>query len=73
MHWGVFSGRRQILRIEERGTRKKSFSSLLEPLSSNLGEKESVMNRFLLWKRGWWALHVLAVAFMFWLGHFMRF
>jgi hypothetical protein len=31
------------------------------------------MNRFFLGKRGWWVLHVLAVAFMFWLGHFMRF
>lgn len=29
------------------------------------------MHRFLLFKPGWWVLHVAAVAFMFWLGHFM--
>ncbi len=30
------------------------------------------MYRFLLWKPGWWALHAVAIVFMFWLGHFMR-
>jgi len=31
------------------------------------------MNRFFLWKPGWWILHALAVAFMLWLGHIVRF
>jgi len=31
------------------------------------------VSAFFLWKRGWWILHVLAVAFMLWLGHFTRF
>lgn len=31
------------------------------------------MHRFLLWKPGWWVLHILAFAFMLWLGHFTRF
>jgi len=30
------------------------------------------MHRFLLWKPGWWVLHVLTVALVFWLGHVMR-
>jgi hypothetical protein len=30
------------------------------------------MHRFLLLKPGWWVLHVAAIGFMFWLGHFMR-
>ena len=30
------------------------------------------MHRFLLWKPGWWVVHVVAILFMFWLGHFMR-
>ena len=29
------------------------------------------MHRFFLWKPGWWVLHAVAIAFMFWLGHFM--
>jgi hypothetical protein len=31
------------------------------------------MNRFFLWKPGWWILHAAAIAFVFWLGHFVRF
>jgi hypothetical protein len=31
------------------------------------------MFRFMLFKPGWWILHLLAVAFMFWLGHAVRF
>jgi hypothetical protein len=31
------------------------------------------MNRFFLWKPGWWVLHILAIAFMLWLGHIVRF
>lgn len=31
------------------------------------------MFRILLFKRGWWILHVLAILFIFWLGHFVRF
>lgn len=31
------------------------------------------MFRFMLFKPGWWILHVVAVAFMFWLGHAVRF
>lgn len=31
------------------------------------------MYRFFLWKPGWWILHILAVCFVFWLGHFVRF
>jgi hypothetical protein len=31
------------------------------------------MNRFFLWKPGWWALHILAIAFMLWLGHIVHF
>lgn len=30
------------------------------------------MYRFLLWKPGWWVVHVMAIALLFWLGHFMR-
>jgi hypothetical protein len=30
------------------------------------------MYRFLLWKPGWWVVHVAAIALLFWLGHFMR-
>lgn len=30
------------------------------------------MNKLLLMKPGWWILHVLAVLFIFWLGHLMR-
>ena len=31
------------------------------------------MHRFILWKPGWWILHILAIAFMLWLGHIVRF
>jgi hypothetical protein len=31
------------------------------------------MHRFFLWKPGWWILHILGFAFMFWLGHFVHF
>ncbi len=31
------------------------------------------MYRFMLFKTGWWILHILAVAFVFWLGHAVRF
>ncbi len=27
------------------------------------------MNKFRLYKSGWWMLHALAVLFFFWLGH----
>ena len=26
------------------------------------------MNRFFLWKPGWWVLHIIAFAFMLWLA-----
>jgi hypothetical protein len=28
---------------------------------------------FWLGKPGWWLLHIIAIAFTFWLGHAMRF
>lgn len=31
------------------------------------------MNRFLLYKSGWWLLHIFTISFMFWLGHVIRF
>jgi hypothetical protein len=31
------------------------------------------MHRFLLFKRGWWVLHIIAIALVFWLGHFVGF
>ena len=31
------------------------------------------MYRFLLFKPGWWALHIIAIALIFWLGHAVRF
>jgi hypothetical protein len=31
------------------------------------------MNRFRLLSRNWWALHVVALVFFFWLGHAIRF
>jgi len=31
------------------------------------------MYRFLLFKPGWWILHIAAIAFVFWLGHVVRF
>lgn len=31
------------------------------------------MYRFMLYKPGWWILHILAIAFVFWLGHAIRF
>jgi hypothetical protein len=30
------------------------------------------MHRFLLYKPGWWVLHVFAIALMVWLGHLLR-
>jgi len=27
------------------------------------------MNKFRLFTRNWWVLHVIAIAFFFWLGH----
>ncbi len=30
------------------------------------------MHRFLFGKPGWWILHVLMIALVFWLGHLMR-
>lgn len=27
------------------------------------------MHRFLLFKPGWWIIHILAIAFVFWLGY----
>lgn len=31
------------------------------------------MQHFRLFKTGWWILHFVAILFMFWLGHFVRF
>jgi hypothetical protein len=31
------------------------------------------MYRFMLFKKGWWVLHVIMVVFVFWLGHVVRF
>ncbi len=31
------------------------------------------MFRFMLYKPGWWILHVIAIGFVFWLGHAIRF
>jgi hypothetical protein len=31
------------------------------------------MNKFLIFKPGWWLVHALAAAFMFWLGHAITF
>jgi hypothetical protein len=31
------------------------------------------MFRFMLYKPGWWILHIIAIAFVFWLGHAIRF
>jgi hypothetical protein len=31
------------------------------------------MHRFMLFKPGWWMLHVAALIFFFWLGHVVRF
>jgi hypothetical protein len=31
------------------------------------------MNRFMLYKPGWWLLHIAATVFVFWLGHAVRF
>jgi len=31
------------------------------------------MFRFMLYKPGWWILHIVAIAFVFWLGHAIRF
>jgi len=31
------------------------------------------MNKFRLLTRSWWILHVLAIAFFFWLGHAVHF
>jgi len=30
------------------------------------------MHRFFLWKPAWWILHIIAVVFVFWIGHMMR-
>ncbi len=30
------------------------------------------MFRFMLFKPGWWILHILAIAFFFWLGHVIQ-
>lgn len=30
------------------------------------------MHRFLLWKPGWWILHIVALVLMAWMGHVMR-
>jgi len=31
------------------------------------------MNEIKFLKPLWWALHIVAIAFMFWLGHFLQF
>ena len=31
------------------------------------------MQKILLYKPGWFILHIVMIAFMFWLGHFVRF
>jgi hypothetical protein len=30
------------------------------------------MQHFLMWKLGWWILHILAIIMMLYLGHLMR-
>lgn len=30
------------------------------------------MYRFMLYKPGWWILHSIAIAFVFWLGHAVK-
>jgi hypothetical protein len=32
-----------------------------------------MLRHFMLFERGWWILHIVAITFMFWLGHFVRF
>jgi hypothetical protein len=34
---------------------------------------EGEMKEFWLFKPGWWILHVIAIVFMFWLGHTVTF
>jgi hypothetical protein len=31
------------------------------------------MNKIMLFRPGWWVLHVAAIIFVFWLGHAVRF
>ncbi len=31
------------------------------------------MFRFMLFKPGWWMLHIAALIFIFWLGHVVKF
>ena len=31
------------------------------------------MFRFMLYKPGWWVLHIIAIGFVLWLGHVIRF
>ncbi len=31
------------------------------------------MKYFLLFKPGWWVLHIVSIAFLFWLGHAVGF
>jgi hypothetical protein len=31
------------------------------------------MKNILLFKAGWWVLHIVVICFVFWLGHFVRF
>jgi hypothetical protein len=31
------------------------------------------MFRFMLFKPGWWILHIIAIVFFFWLGHAVKF
>ena len=30
------------------------------------------MYLFMLFQPGWWVLHIIAIAFMFWLGHAIK-
>jgi hypothetical protein len=32
-----------------------------------------MLKYFIRGRKGWWILHVLAISFMFWLGHTIRF
>ena len=31
------------------------------------------MYKFMIFKPGWWVLHVIAIFLVFWLGHAVRF
>ena len=31
------------------------------------------MDKIMFFKPGWWILHIVAIALLFWLGHLVRF